>query len=61
MEYQVRWTCKFCQTTRYYCSICEGRGYLQDWMPLEFLRGLAHHPWVIVDRRLSPGANYSRT
>ena len=52
MEVLIRWPCRCLPTGR--CSQCEGRGYLEGWLPLDTLRFLTEGEFLIFGCRQIP-------
>lgn len=51
MEVLIRWWCP-CVFPREICRYCKGRGFVEDWIELEFLRYLDDVSYIIRDRRI---------
>jgi len=52
MEVLLRWRCT-CQGRHLGCQNCHGRGYREQWLPVEMLDGLKKVKYIILDRRES--------
>ena len=51
MELLLRWGCERCRGTSKPCLSCDGRGYIDRWLPYELVNGLKPVTWVILARR----------
>ena len=54
MEVLVHWPCR-CPATSKWCAQCEGKGYLDRWLPLDTLRFLTEGTFLIFGCRQIAG------
>lgn len=53
MEVLIRWRCA-CRALVEACSECQGKGYLEQWLPLEQLSSFNQGNCIIYGRRQTP-------
>jgi len=51
MEVLVRLLCRCAVQTRSQCPQCDGRGYVDQWLPYDMLCDLKG--WIILNRRIA--------
>jgi hypothetical protein len=51
MEVFIRWSCR-CPSPEELCRICDGIGYNERWIPVDYLRHFPNRQFIIRGRRL---------